>query len=96
MQIKINEPRYVQVMIEKCNKAKGIEGELLGHKYLINRVQNYAVSEVNRVHSDIGTLNISKKNKRLFQRLVDKCVRKLVKQDLETQIEAENMFFVIK
>jgi hypothetical protein len=96
MQIKISEPRYVQVMIDKCDRASEIESELLGHKYLINRVQNYAVSEVNRVYSDIGTLNISKKNKRLFQRLVDKCVCRLIKQDLQEQIELENTFLLKK
>ena len=94
MQIEIINPRYIEIMVEKCNKAREIESELLGHEYLINRVDNYAVSEATRVYGDIGTLNISKKNKRLFERMVKKCVRKQVMEDLKAQIELENTFLI--
>ena len=95
MQIEITNPRYIKLMIDKYN-IMDIESELLGHKCLINRVQNYAVSEANKVYGDIGILNISKKNKRLFKRMVDKCIREQIMKDIQTQIELEETFLLEK
>lgn len=94
MQIEITNLRYIEIMVEKCNKAKAIERGILSHEYLINRVGDYAVGEATRVHGSIGTLNISKKNQRLFERMIDKCVRKQVMEDLKAQIELENTFLI--
>ena len=96
MQIEISNPRYIELMVDRCNNAKAIESELLGHKYLMNRVHNYAVSEANKVYGDIGILNISKKNKRLFERMVDKCVREQIMKDIHMQIELEDTFLLKK
>ena len=87
MQIEIKNPRYIQLMIARCNKAEDIKAQMLQTQYLKHRVENYAFNKANQVQSEIGILNISDKQTRLLQKMANKKIKGLIMQEFAEEYE---------
>ena len=96
MQIEIKNPRYIQLMIAKCNKADNIKNQMMRYAYLKQGIEHYAFTKANQIDENMGELNITDKQKKELRKLVNRKVCELIETEMLEDIETENLFFIDK
>lgn len=96
MQIEIKNPRYIKLMIDRCNKADNIKNQMMSYAYLKQGIEHYAFNKANQVAENVGELNITAKQKKELRKLVNRKVYELIETEMLEDMEAENLFFIDK
>jgi len=94
--MKVENKRYIELMIEKCNSAEVIKNQMLQSQYLKQKVSTDAFDKASQVSNIIGILNISVKHKKQLKKMAENTVRQLIKQDISENLDEDSMFFVTK
>lgn len=93
--MEIKNPKYIEVMNQKCDYADRLIKRMLTYEYAKSKIEYRAYDQANVVYESMGTLNVTKKQARTLQKMADNRVQKLVESELMEEM-VTNPFYVVK
>lgn len=96
MQIEIKNPEYLKVVEEECAECDRIIAKMLEFNCLKARIKHNAVINANVVYENVGTLNVTKSQAKALQKMTDKKVREIIKDELQEDINVATLFKLSK
>lgn len=96
MKIEIKNPEYLKVVEQECAECERIIAKMLEFNCLKARIKHSGVINANVVYENVGTLNITYPQSKLLQKMANKRVQQLVKEEMKEKIYAERLFGIGK